>query len=206
MCDSQPYQSQEAATMASVVKNVIRVDEDQVRVHVEEVVRSSVEETLNGLLDAEADRLCGAQRYERSADRVDTRSGSYDRKLQTKAGEVKLKVPRLRSLPFETQIIERYRRRESSVEEALMEMYLAGVSVRRVEDITEALWGTRVSPSTVSEPPSPEKLAAAVRADRGVAERADRRGVRLRGARRHLAEAELGRRGEERGGAGRDRR
>jgi putative transposase len=64
---------------------------------------------------------------------------------------VTLKVPRLRSLPFETQIIERYRRRESSVEEALMEMYLAGVSVRRVEDITEALWGTRVSPSTVSE-------------------------------------------------------
>jgi transposase-like protein len=54
-------------------------------------------------------------------------------------------------LPFETQIIERYRRRESSVEEALVEMYLAGVSVRRVEDITEALWGTRVSPSTVSE-------------------------------------------------------
>jgi putative transposase len=47
-------------------------------------------------------------------------------------------------------IIERYRRRESSVEEALIEMYLAGVSVRRVEDITEALWGTRVSPGTVS--------------------------------------------------------
>ena len=84
-------------------------------------------------------------------ERVDTRAGSYERKLQTKAGEVNLKVPRLRSLPFETQIIERYRRRESSVEEALMEMYLAGVSVRRVEDITEALWGTRVSPSAVSE-------------------------------------------------------
>ena len=56
-----------------------------------------------------------------------------------------------RTLPFETQIIERYKRRESSVEESLIEMYLAGVSVRRVEDITEALWGTRVSPSTVSE-------------------------------------------------------
>src|SRR5262249_60091624 len=68
-----------------------------------------------------------------------------------RAGEFALKVPRLRYLPFETQIIERYRRRESSVEEALIEMYLAGVSVRRVEDITEALWGTRVSPSTVSE-------------------------------------------------------
>jgi transposase-like protein len=59
-------------------------------------------------------------------------------------------VPKLRRLPFETAIIERYRRREASVEEALVEMYLAGVSVRRVEDITEALWGTRVSSSTVS--------------------------------------------------------
>lgn len=136
---------------AEVKGSVIRIDEDQIRGHVEEVVRSSVEETLNGLLDAEADRLCQAKRYERTTDRVDTRAGYYDRKLQTKAGEVTLKVPRLRSLPFESQIIERYRRRESSVEEALMEMYLAGVSVRRVEDITEALWGTRVSPSTVSE-------------------------------------------------------
>jgi putative transposase len=129
--------------MASLSGSIIQVDEAQVRGHVEEVVRSSVEATLNGLLDAEADRLCQAERYERSAERVDTRAGSYERKLVTKAGEVRLKVPRLRSLPFETQIIERYRRRESSVEEALMEMYLAGVSVRRVEDITEALWGTR---------------------------------------------------------------
>jgi hypothetical protein len=63
---------------------------------------------------------------------------------------VKLKMPKLRRQTFETAIIERYQRRESSVEEALIEMYLAGVSVRRVEDITEALWGTRVSPGTVS--------------------------------------------------------
>lgn len=62
-----------------------------------------------------------------------------------------MKVPKLRNLPFETQIIERYRRRESSVEEALLEMYFAGVSMRRVEDITDALWGARVSPSTISE-------------------------------------------------------
>lgn len=137
--------------MVSVTGSVVSVDEEKIRGHVDEVVRGSVEATLNGLLDAEADQLCRAGRYERSPDRVDTRAGSYERKLVTKAGEVKLKVPRLRSLPFETQIIERYRRRESSVEEALMEMYLAGVSVRRVEDITEALWGTRVSPSTVSE-------------------------------------------------------
>jgi putative transposase len=99
--------------------------------HIDAVVRSSVEETLNALLQAEADQICGATRYERSPDRVDTRAGHYERKLETKAGEVTLKVPKLRKLPFETAIIERYRRRESSVEEALVEMYLAGVSVRR---------------------------------------------------------------------------
>ena len=131
--------------------NIIRLDEAQLREHLDQKITESVEETLNGLLDAEADRLCGAGRYERSADRVDTRAGHYERKLHTKAGEVNLKVPKLRSLLFETQIIERYRRKESSVEEALMEMYLAGVSVRRVEDITQALWGVKVSPSTVSD-------------------------------------------------------
>jgi putative transposase len=74
----------------------------------------------------------------------------YRRRLHTRAGEVTLKVPKPRRQAFETAIIERYRRRETSVEEALIEMYLAGVSVRRVEDITQALWGTRVSPGTVS--------------------------------------------------------
>ena len=68
----------------------------------------------------------------------------------TKAGQVELKVPKLRKLPFETAIIERYKRREESVEEALIEMYLAGVSVRRVENISEALWGVRVSSGTTS--------------------------------------------------------
>ena len=130
---------------------VIAVDEEELRTHVSEVVRQSVEETLNGLLDAEADTLCQARRYERNAERASTRAGHYERNLQTKAGTVQLKVPKLRHMPFETAIIERYRRRESSVEEALVEMYLAGVSVRRVEDITEALWGSRVSPSTISD-------------------------------------------------------
>src|SRR6516162_8602818 len=85
--------------------------------------------TLNALLDAEADRLCNEQRYERSEARRDTRAGHYERGLQTKAGEVRWRVPKLRRQTFETAIIERYRRRESSVEEALIEMYLAGVSV-----------------------------------------------------------------------------
>src|SRR6201987_239368 len=128
--------------------NVITIDNDRIKSHLDRVVRGSVEETLNALLDAEADRLCNAQRYERSEARRDTRAGHYERTVQTKAGGVKVRIPKLRTQTFETVIIERYRRRESSVEEALIEMYLAGVSVRRVEDITEALWGTRVSPST----------------------------------------------------------
>jgi len=132
-------------------QEVIRVDREQLRGHLKEMVRESVEETLNAMLDAEADAQCGAKRYQRAPERLDTRAGHYERKLLTAAGEVTLAVPRLRKLPFETEIIERYRRRESSVEEALIQMYLAGVSVRRVEDITEALWGQRVSPSTVSE-------------------------------------------------------
>ena len=129
---------------------VIQIDEARIRDHLGEMVRGTVEEALNAMLDAEAERLCGAARYERTEARRDTRAGHYERKLETRAGSVQLKVPKLRRQTFETAIIERYQRRETSVEEALIEMYLAGVSVRRVEDITEALWGTRVSPSTVS--------------------------------------------------------
>jgi len=130
---------------------VVQIDDARIQDHLGELVRGTVEETLNAMLDAEADAMCGAQRYQRSPDRVDTRAGHYDRKFHSKAGEVNLKMPKLRKQTFETAIIERYKRRETSIEEALMEMYLAGVSVRRVEDITEALWGTRVSSGTVSK-------------------------------------------------------
>jgi transposase-like protein len=131
-------------------KTIIQVNEAIVKEQLTEVVRGTVEDTLNTLLDNEADEMCKAQRYKRSPERVDTRAGYYERKLETKAGSVRLKVPKLRRLTFESSIIERYRRRECSVEEALVEMYIAGVSVRRVEDITNALWGTRVSAGTVS--------------------------------------------------------
>jgi len=91
------------------------------------MVRDTVEETLNMLLDQEAERLGNAKKYERKEDRRDRRAGYYQRSLETKAGKVKLNVPKLRTLRFESAIIERYRRRESSVAEALIEMYLAGV-------------------------------------------------------------------------------
>lgn len=130
---------------------VIKIDSSEVHAHIDSMVRETVEDTLNKMLEAEADRLCNAERYEHNDERSDTRAGHYNRKLHVKAGVVNLKVPRLRKTTFETAIIERYRRREASVEEALIEMYVAGVSVRRIEDITEALWGTRVSPGAVSD-------------------------------------------------------
>ena len=133
------------------MRGILTLNAGKVESYLDAKVRQAAEKVLNDLLDAEADELCGAKRYERSPDRLDTRAGTYQRSLATKAGDVSLKMPKLRKVPFETAIIDRYRRKESSVEEALVEMYLAGVSVRRVEDITEALWGTRVSSSTVSE-------------------------------------------------------
>ena len=81
----------------------MNVDAGQVEHKLRDVVRSTIEETLNAMLDAEADTLCGAKRYERSDERVDTRAGHYERDLQTQAGSVKLHVPKLRKLTFETR-------------------------------------------------------------------------------------------------------
>ena len=132
-------------------KKIVQLNEEIIKGQLKELVRGSVEETLNELLEKEAESLTQAARYERSEARQGYRSGHYDRNLTTTSGDVTLHMPRLKGVSFETAIIERYRRRESSVEEALIEMYLAGVSVRRVEDITEALWGSKVSPATISE-------------------------------------------------------
>ena len=132
-------------------EKIVQLNEEVIKGQLKELVRGSVEETLNELLEQEAEKLTQAARYERNEARQGYRSGHYSRNLTTTSGDVTLQVPRLKGVSFETAIIERYRRRESSVEEALMEMYLAGVSVRRVEDITEALWGSKVSPATISE-------------------------------------------------------
>ncbi len=132
-------------------EKTIQLNEGIIKNELKELVRNSVEETLNGLLEAEANQLTNAAKYERSEERQGYRSGHYSRNLTTTFGDVTLQVPKLKGISFETAIIKRYRRRESSVEEALIEIYLAGVSVRRVEDTTEALWGSKVSPATISE-------------------------------------------------------
>ena len=144
------WKQKDQRRLRTMSDKIVQLNEQVIKSELKELVRQSVEEVLNGLLDEEADRLTNARKYERTEVRRDTRAGHYTRKLLTGAGEVELEVPKLRTLTFESAIIERYKRRESSVEEALVEMYLAGVSTRRVEDITQLLWDAKLSAGTVS--------------------------------------------------------
>ena len=95
---------------------IIQLNEDLTKNDLKDLICSSAEETLNALLNKEAGELVNAEKYERSDDRQGYRSGHYKQNLHTTAGEVKLKVPKLRGVPFETAIIERYHHRESSME------------------------------------------------------------------------------------------
>ena len=106
-------------------ENIIHLNEAASMGELKDLVRNSVEETLNELLNHKADELVNAERYERTGERKGYRSGHYDRNFTTTSGDVTLHVPKLKGISFETAIIERYRRRETSIEEALIEMYLA---------------------------------------------------------------------------------
>ena len=129
---------------------IVSVDEETLKGDLRELVRKTVQDTINALLEQEAEEMVGAERYERTAGREAYRSGHYKRRLTTTSGQIELDVPKLRGATFQTAVIERYRRRETSVEEAIIEMYLAGVSTRRIEDVSEILWGAGVSAGTVS--------------------------------------------------------
>ena len=139
---------------------IVSFDEDAIKGELRELVRKTVEDTLNAMLEEEADDLVKAERYERKAEREAYRAGHYERGLTTTSGQVTLEMPKLKGLRFATAIIERYKRREESIEEAMIEMYLAGVSTRRIEDVSEILWGASVSAATVSN--LNEKAFAAV--------------------------------------------
>ena len=86
---------------------VIQINQEVLHNNLSDYVRKNLEDVLNELPDAEADRLCHAKRYERNAERASTRAGSYKRNFDTTSGKVTLNIPRLRNLPFETAIIER---------------------------------------------------------------------------------------------------
>ena len=130
---------------------IIQFDDAMFESKLDAVVRVKVEQTINAMLDAEADEIANAARYERKTDRKAFRAGHCERTLAAKAGKLSLKVPELKGALFGSAVIERCRRRESSVEEALMEMCLAGVSTRGVDDISRLLWGERMPSRTLSD-------------------------------------------------------
>ncbi|KAB7030621.1 IS256 family transposase [Bifidobacterium longum] len=130
---------------------ILQVDENMLETKLDRLMSRKGEELLNAMLDAEADEITGAARYERASGRRAYRAGHYERNLTVKAGTMTLRVPKLKGAVFESAVIERYRRREQSVEEALIDMYLAGVSTRQVDDISQLLWGDRMPSQTLSD-------------------------------------------------------
>ena len=128
------------------------LDEETLRAGMREVVRSTVEEAVNGIPGAQADEMVNASRYERTDERQAHRSGHHARGLPARAGKVEVRVPKLRGARLATGAVGRHRCRGPGVEEALMEMYMLGVPAGNVEEVTNILWEEGVSAGTVSNP------------------------------------------------------
>src|SRR5919109_1645137 len=102
------------------------------------------------MLEAEMTEALGAEKGERTTERLGLRSGSYSRTLITRVGKLELRVPQDRQGRFSTQLFERYQRSEKALVSALAEMYVQGVSTRKVRAITEELIGHAFSASAIS--------------------------------------------------------
>ncbi len=116
----------------------------------EDYLRPMIQTLVQEALEAEMEELLGAGKYERNAGRKGHRSGYYNRDLVTRVGKLELRVPQDRQGRFSTEIFERYQRSEKAFATALCEMYIQGVSTRKVKAVTEELCGHQVSASTVS--------------------------------------------------------
>lgn len=116
-----------------------------------DVLKPLVQEVLQQVLEAEMDEALGADRHERTAGRLGYRSGHYRRNLVTRVGRLELRVPQDRQGRFSTELFSRYQRSEQALVSALAEMYVQGVSTRKVKAVTEELCGHEFSASTVSE-------------------------------------------------------
>jgi len=117
----------------------------------EDPVRALLEHILQRVLEEEMTAFVGAEPHERTSDRRGYRNGHQPRTLTTRVGRVELLVPRDREGRFRTELFERYQRSEKALVLTLMEMYVQGVSTRKVKQITEALCGLEISRSQVSE-------------------------------------------------------
>jgi transposase-like protein len=116
----------------------------------ENFLRPLVEQIVQQILEAEMDETLGAEKSERTPKRLGYRSGYYGRTLVTRVGKLELRVPQDRQGRFRTEVFERYQRSEKALVGALAEMYVQGVSTRKVKEITEQLCGHEFSASTVS--------------------------------------------------------
>ena len=116
----------------------------------ENFLRPLVEQIVQQLLEAEMDEALGAEKSERTPNRLGYRSGHYPRTLVTRVGKLELRVPQDRQGRFRTEVFERYQRSEKALVGSLAEMYIQGVSTRKVKEITEQLCGHEFSASTVS--------------------------------------------------------
>ncbi len=120
-----------------------------------DIIRRGVEVVLQALIEAEATETIGATRYERSETRTNQRNGSRDRLLTTKAGDVELKIPKLRRGSFFPSILERRRRIDRALFAVVMEAYVHGVSTRKVDDLVGALGAGAGSPRARSAASAP---------------------------------------------------
>jgi transposase-like protein len=116
----------------------------------EDFLRELVQRTVQQVLEAEMTSFLGAGTYERNGERRGWRNGYKPRTLKTRVGELELMVPKDRDGEFQTELFERYQRSEKALVLAMLEMYVGGVSTRKVSSITEALCGLEVSKSQVS--------------------------------------------------------
>src|ERR687897_1675782 len=114
-------------------------------------LKKIVERVLQELLEAEMTEHVGAAPYERTTERKGHRNGHKPRTLRTRVGTLNLLVPQDREGTFSTRLFSRYQRNEKALTLALMEMYVEGVSTRKVTEVTEALCGTSFSKSLVSQ-------------------------------------------------------
>lgn len=110
-----------------------------------------LQESLNSILQAESTAQLGAEKYERTDERSDSRNGSRERELHTRIGTIDLTVPRHRNIPFKSLIFDNYSRSEASLIASMCEMVVNGVSTRKVSQVVESLCGTSYSKSMVSE-------------------------------------------------------
>jgi putative transposase len=117
----------------------------------EDLLRGLMKQALEQVLEAEMSEALGAGKSERSEGRLGYRSGYYGRSLITRVGKLELRVPQDRQGRFRTEVFARYQRSEKALVHAVMEMYIQGVSTRKVKAITEELCGHEFSASTVSE-------------------------------------------------------